>query len=97
MNQELEIGQIVAFPKASRELEKYVMDELGRYKKQVESKLSTFEQLAKRYSEDPGSKERGGEYQVNRNDKTWDRPVQSPVEQNLFCRGQQQIFTAHHL
>lgn len=69
---ELEIGQIVVFPKASRELEKYVMDELGRYKKQVESKMSTFDQLAKRYSEDPGSKDRGGEYQVNRSDKTWD-------------------------
>ena len=25
-----------------------------------------------RYSEDPGSKERGGQYQINRNEKTWD-------------------------
>ena len=69
---ELEIGQIVFYPKASRDLEKYVIDELNRYKKQVEMKLTTFEQLAQRYSEDPGSKERGGQYQVNRNDKTWD-------------------------
>ena len=35
-------------------------------------KVATFEQLAQRFSEDPGSKERGGQYQVNRNDKTWD-------------------------
>jgi len=69
---ELEIGQIVFYPKANRDLEKYVMDELTNYKKQVESKLATFEQLAQRYSEDPGSKDRGGQYQVNRADKTWD-------------------------
>jgi peptidyl-prolyl cis-trans isomerase SurA len=69
---ELEIGQIVFYPKANRDLEKYVMDEMLNYKKQVEMKLATFEQLAIRYSEDPGSKERGGQYQVNREDKTWD-------------------------
>jgi peptidyl-prolyl cis-trans isomerase SurA len=69
---QLEIGQIVFYPKASRELEKYIIDELNRYKKQVESKLGTFDQLAQRYSEDPGSKDRGGQYQVNRKDKTWD-------------------------
>lgn len=69
---ELEIGQIVAYPKASRDLEKYVIDELNNYKRQAESKLVSFDQLAKRYSEDPGSKDRGGQYQINRNEKTWD-------------------------
>ena len=69
---ELEICQIVFYPKANRDLEKYVMSELENYKKQVEMKLATFEQLAQRYSEDPGSKDRGGVYQVNRNEKTWD-------------------------
>jgi peptidyl-prolyl cis-trans isomerase SurA len=48
------------------------MDELLNYKRQVEMKLATFEQLAQRFSEDPGSKERGGQYQVNRYEKTWD-------------------------
>jgi peptidyl-prolyl cis-trans isomerase SurA len=38
----------------------------------LDSKSSTFEQLAKLYSQDPGSKDRGGEYQVNRKDKSWD-------------------------
>jgi peptidyl-prolyl cis-trans isomerase SurA len=69
---ELEIGQIITYPKASRELEKYVIDELNNYKKQIENKTATFEQLVKSYSEDPGSKDKGGQYQVNRNEKIWD-------------------------
>jgi peptidyl-prolyl cis-trans isomerase SurA len=69
---ELEVGQIVAYPKPSRDLERYIVDELNNYKRQVDSKVSTFEQLVKRYSEDPGSKDRGGEYEMNRNDKIWD-------------------------
>src|SRR5678816_805100 len=59
---ELEVGQIVAYPQASRDLEKYVIDELNRYKQQVEAKTATFEQLAKLHSEDPGSMNRGGQY-----------------------------------
>jgi peptidyl-prolyl cis-trans isomerase SurA len=69
---ELEVGQIVAYPKASRDLEKYMIDELNNYKKQIETKIATFEQLAKRYSEDPGSKDRGGQYEFTRGDKTID-------------------------
>ncbi|MGZ3861471.1 MAG: peptidylprolyl isomerase, partial [Flavisolibacter sp.] len=69
---EVEIGQIIVYPKASHDLEKYVMDELANYKKQIEAHLITFEQAAKRYSEDPGSKDRGGQYQINRNEKQWD-------------------------
>jgi peptidyl-prolyl cis-trans isomerase SurA len=69
---ELEIGQIVIFPKASHDLEQYIIGEMNNYKKQIESKVTTFEQLAKKVSEDPGSKDRGGQYQINRNEKTWD-------------------------
>jgi len=69
---ELEVGQIVVYPQASRDLEKYVIDELNHYKQLIESKTSTFEQMAKLHSEDPGSKDRGGEYQINRKDKSWD-------------------------
>jgi peptidyl-prolyl cis-trans isomerase SurA len=69
---ELEVGQIVVYPQASRDLEKYVIDELNHYKQQIESKTATFEQLAKLYSEDPGSKNRGGQYEINRSDKSWD-------------------------
>ena len=69
---ELEVGQILVYPKASRDLERYMIDELNNYKKQIETKVSTFDQLAKRYSEDPGSKERGGQYEFTRGDKTID-------------------------
>lgn len=69
---ELEIGQIVLYPKASRELEQYIVGEMNNYKKQVESKAVTFADLATKVSEDPGSKERGGLYEVNRHDKSWD-------------------------
>ncbi len=69
---ELEIGQIILYPKASRDLEKYIIDELNNYKKQIESKIANFEQLAKKYSQDPGTKDQGGQLQVNRNDKSVD-------------------------
>ncbi|MDB5197584.1 MAG: peptidylprolyl isomerase [Flaviaesturariibacter sp.] len=69
---ELEIGQIVVYPKPSRDLEKYVIDEMQNYKRQIEAKTATFEQLVKNFSEDPGSKDRGGQYQVNRTEKIWD-------------------------
>ncbi|NBY25445.1 MAG: hypothetical protein EBQ65_07220 [Chitinophagaceae bacterium] len=57
---ELEIGQIVLYPKASRDLEQYIVGEMNNYRRQIELKLTTFEQIAKRVSEDPGSKDRGG-------------------------------------
>jgi peptidyl-prolyl cis-trans isomerase SurA len=70
---ELEIGQIIVYPKASRDLEQYIIGEMNNYRRQIELKLTTFEQIAKRVSEDPGSKDRGGQYQLNRNEKTWDQ------------------------
>ncbi|MFN7280011.1 MAG: peptidylprolyl isomerase, partial [bacterium] len=69
---ELVVGQIVVYPKAGRELEKFAIDELLDYKKQVESSQKSFETLARLYTEDPGSKQRGGRYEINKNDKQWD-------------------------
>ncbi len=69
---ELEICQVVVYPKASRDIEQYVFGEMVNYKKQIEAKTTTFDKLAKQVSEDPGSKDRGGQYQINRNEKTWD-------------------------
>jgi len=69
---ELEVGQIVVFPKASKDLEDYIVTEMNNYKKQLESKSADFCRLAKQVSEDPGSKDRCGQYQINRNEKTWD-------------------------
>lgn len=69
---ELEVCQIIIYPKAAREIEQYIVGEMNNYKRQIESKLTTFDQLAKTVSEDPGSKDRGGQYQINRNEKNWD-------------------------
>jgi peptidyl-prolyl cis-trans isomerase SurA len=69
---EVGIGEIVIYPKASRDLEKYAMDELNDFKKQVESGQQKFETLARLYTDDPGSKETGGQYSINRTEKTWD-------------------------
>ena len=69
---ELEINEIIVYPKANREVESYVTRELNEWKKQVEDGSKKFEQLAKSYTEDPGSKESGGQYNINRNDKFWD-------------------------
>lgn len=73
LESEIEVGQIVLLPPASKDVEDYIYNEMLSYKKQIESGATTFEALAKRVSEDPGSKERGGTYEVNRSDKsTWD-------------------------
>jgi peptidyl-prolyl cis-trans isomerase SurA len=69
---EVEIGQIVLYPKASRDLETYAIDQLKEYKQQVESGTKKFETLASLYTDDPGSKETGGKYDINRNEKQWD-------------------------
>lgn len=70
---QIEVGQINIYPKAAKEVEEYIYNEMLNYKKQIESGATTFEALAKRVSEDPGSKDRGGNYEINRSDKsTWD-------------------------
>jgi len=69
---EIEVGQIVRYPKASREAEEYAIEQLADFKKQIESGKRDFKTIASLYSEDPGSKERGGLYEVNRNQKDMD-------------------------
>ncbi len=69
---EVEIGEIIVYPKASRDLEKLAMDDLAEYKKQVESGKAKFEALASLHSDDPGSKNNGGQYSINRTEKQWD-------------------------
>ena len=69
---ELQIGQIVIYPKASRDLELLTIDELNGFKHQVEAGQKRFETLVALYSEDPGSRDKKGIYQINRNDKQWD-------------------------
>lgn len=66
---EVEIGEIVVYPKASRDLEKLAMDDLAEYKSQIESGKASFQSLASLYSDDPGSKNSGGIFNLNRTDK----------------------------
>ncbi|MGN6533093.1 MAG: peptidylprolyl isomerase [Ginsengibacter sp.] len=69
---QLEVGQIVIYPKPSRDLENYAIDQLKEYKKEVEDGSKKFEVLASLFTDDPGSKNNGGQYEINRNEKQWD-------------------------
>lgn len=69
---QLEIGEIVIYPKPGRELETYAIDQLKEYKKEAEDGSRKFESLASLYTDDPGSKDNGGRYEINRNEKQWD-------------------------
>src|SRR5674476_250507 len=69
---QLEVGQIVVYPKPSRDLENYAIDQLKEYKKEVEDSSKKFDMLATLYTDDPGSKETGGKYDINKNEKQWD-------------------------
>jgi peptidyl-prolyl cis-trans isomerase SurA len=69
---QLDVSQIVLYPKANKEVEDYVASRLEDMKKQVESGQKKFDALAKLYSEDPAVKDNGGQYSINRNDKSWD-------------------------
>jgi len=65
---EVEIGQIVILPKASRDAELYAIEQLNDYKKQIESGKD-FKQIASLFSDDPGAKQNAGQYEVNRSQR----------------------------
>jgi peptidyl-prolyl cis-trans isomerase SurA len=69
---EFQLSQIVIYPKASHDIEHLAVDDLNAYKAQVESGQRKFELLAQLYSQDPGTKDKGGALELNRNDKSWD-------------------------
>jgi peptidyl-prolyl cis-trans isomerase SurA len=70
---EMQLSQIVIYPKASHDIEELAIADLNEYKKQVESGQRKFELLAQLYSDDPGTKDKGGAIELNRNDsKMWD-------------------------
>lgn len=69
---EVEVSQIVSYPKPSRDAEEYAVEQLKNYKQQIESGKKDFCTIAAMYSEDPGSKDNCGKYDVNRNSKEMD-------------------------
>ena len=69
---EVEISQIISFPKAHRDAEEYCIEQLKDFKAQIESGKKDFATLASIYTMDPGSKETGGQYDVNRYSKELD-------------------------
>ncbi|MFC4263171.1 peptidylprolyl isomerase [Ferruginibacter yonginensis] len=69
---EVEIGQLIVFPKASRDAEEYCKEQLNEYKAAIESGKKDFKQAAAQYSDEPGAKERFGQMEINRNQKDID-------------------------
>jgi peptidyl-prolyl cis-trans isomerase SurA len=69
---EVQIGEIVIYPKASRDAEEYAIEQLKEYRTQIESGRKDFKTLATIYSEDPAAKENAGQYEINRNQKDLD-------------------------
>ncbi|MEP6673843.1 MAG: peptidylprolyl isomerase [Ferruginibacter sp.] len=69
---EMEISQIVIYPKASRDAEEYVQEQLKEFKTQVESGKKDFKTLASIYSADKGTEQQGGTLEINRNQKELD-------------------------
>lgn len=77
---EVEVGQIVIYPKASRDAEEYAIEQLNDLKKQVEAGKD-FRALAANNSDDPSAKPgqggngNGGQFEINRTqqgfDQTW--------------------------
>lgn len=69
---QIEVGEIVIYPKPGRDLEDYAIQQLKDYKEQVEKGTQKFEVLASLFSDDPGTKSNGGMMEINRNDKQID-------------------------
>ena len=69
---EVEISQIISYPKASRDAEDYAIEQLKGFKQQIESGKKDFCTIAASYSQDPGSKDNCGKYDINRTSKELD-------------------------
>ncbi|HEX2627700.1 MAG TPA: peptidylprolyl isomerase [Chitinophagaceae bacterium] len=70
---ELELCQIVIYPKPSRDMEEYVSNQMNNYKNQIESKLITFQSLL------PTEGEGAQITEFNRNDKRIDPAFLSAI------------------
>ncbi len=68
---EVEIGQIIIYPKAEREADEYAIEQLKEFKTQIESGRD-MKTLASLYSDDPSAKQNGGMFEMNRTEKLFD-------------------------
>ncbi|MBC7722238.1 MAG: peptidylprolyl isomerase [Pedobacter sp.] len=69
---EVEISQVLLQPKATKEVEEYVIKQLYDYRRQAEAGIKKFEQLAKLNSDDKGTEQQGGTLAINRTSKDFD-------------------------
>ncbi|PZP51864.1 MAG: peptidylprolyl isomerase [Pseudopedobacter saltans] len=69
---QLEISEIVMHPKANKDVEDLLIEQLLGYKKEVESGKRKFVDLVKLYSKEPGASESGGMFTMNRLSKQVD-------------------------
>jgi len=63
---EVEIAQIVIEPEIPQEEEQKVIDRLNQFREDIVERGSSFATKAVLYSQDPGSKSKGGKYTLNR-------------------------------
>lgn len=68
---EVEIGQVIVYPKASHEAEEYAIEQLAEFKKQVDAGKD-IKTLANLNSDDPSAKQNNGQFEINRKEKSFD-------------------------
>jgi peptidyl-prolyl cis-trans isomerase SurA len=69
---EVQVISLVMHPKANRDVEEYVIQQMLGYRKQIDAGINTFDQMVKLYSEDPSAKENLGQFSLNRNERNYD-------------------------
>ena len=69
---EVQVVTLSMHPKANRDVEEYVIQQMLGFRKQIESGINTFDQMVKLYSEDPSAKENLGQFSLNRNEHNFD-------------------------
>jgi len=69
---EVQVIALAMHPKANRDVEEYVIEQMLGFRKQIESGVNTFDQMVKLYSEDPSAKENLGQFSLNRNERNFD-------------------------
>ncbi len=62
----IEVSELVIYPKMNADAEAYLTEKLNNIKTQVESGRKNFATLATIESDDPGTKQNGGEFTINR-------------------------------